>query len=217
MDFHDSTAKVIYDEPGVFRCQVIERRLFNLNLFDTEHAVFPHQVFNRRFDSYRFMIFNDWFRNVDDYNSLISFLHLIKETNFYVSCPPPFLVNPVKFTSKVMPDEFQQGIRYGHNKDHYTKDILTSPTAFYYGESDRWAMVLDVTNNLVIVGLEATTIDAFETAFKGKFFDVQEVIDWWIKGFEQLYELLPESFSKVEDKELDTPTQIKCNYGSESL
>jgi len=212
MNSQHSAVNVIYDEPGIFKCQVIERRLFNLDLFNTEIAVFPQQVFNRHFDYYRFMVFNDWFAN--DYDNLTAFLNSTKETKFYASCPPPFLVNPVAFTSKATHEEFQQGIRYGHNKDHYSKDILTSPSTFYYGENDRWAIVLDITNNLVIVGLETTTVNSFESAFEGKFFDVEGVIDWMTEGFDRLYELSPKSFHDVEDKELDTPTQIRRNYGN---
>lgn len=205
-------AVVIYDEPGIFRCQVIERRLFDLDLFNTERAVFPQQVFKGRFDSYRFMIFNDWFHSIDDYDSFITFIKSIGETNFYASCPPPFLVNPVAFTIEATHEQFQQAIRYGNNKENYSKDILTSPASFYYGERDEWAIVLDISNNLVMVGLDAAMVGAFESAFEGKFFDVQGVIDWFIKRFDRLYELSPESFHDVADSEEDTPTLIRRNY-----
>lgn len=214
MKSNNQAAKVIYDEPGIFRCQVIERRLFDLDLFNTERAVFPQQVFKQRFDSYRFMIFNDWFHSTEDYNSLITFLKSIGENIFYASCPPPFLVNPVAFTIDATHEQFQQGIRYGNNKENYSKDILTSPASFYYGERDQWAIVLDISNNLVIIGLEAATLDNFESAFKEIFFGAQQLIDQWIEGFERLYQASPESFDDVADSEEDTPTQIRRNYGS---
>lgn len=217
MNLDDSSVKVIYDEPGIFKRQVAERRVFNLDLFNTETAVFPRRVFNRHFDSYRFMIFDDWFHTADDYGSLISFLNSIRETNFYASCPPPFLVNPVAFTSKATHEEFKQGIRYGHSKDHHSKDILTSPETFYYGESERWAIVLDITNNVYIVGLEATTIDAFESAFEGKFFDEQGVIDWLMDWFKQFHQLSAESLYEANDKEQDTLNLVRRNYGNKSL
>ncbi len=217
MKFNNLAAKVIYDEPGIFRCQIIERRLFDLDLFNTERAVFPRQAFKRRFDSYRFMIFNDWFHSLEDYDSLITFLKSIGENTFYASCPPPFLVNPVAFTIDATHEQFQQGIRYGNNKENYSKDILTSPASFYYGERDQWAIVLDISNNLVIIGLEATALDDFESVFEGKIFDVQRVIDWWIEGFDRLYKLSPESFHDVAEGEEDTPTLIKRNYGNENL
>jgi hypothetical protein len=178
--------KVIYDEPGIFKCQVIERRLFNLDLFDTETAVFPRQVFNHRFDSYRFMGFNDWFHTAEDYNSLISFLNFIGETNFYASCPPPFLVNPVAFTIDATHGEFQKGLRYGQDKDNYSKDILTSPASFYYGERDKWAIVLDITNNLVIVGLMASVVEPFKIAFQDKIFDTEGIIHWMQSASERM-------------------------------
>lgn len=211
MKSDNTTVKVIYDEPGIFKCQVIERRIFNLDLFNTECAVFPRQVFNHRFDSYRFMVFNDWFNAAADYGSLISFLNFIGETDFYASCPHPFLVNPVAFTSEATHEEFKKGLRYGEDKEHYSKDILTSPETFYYGESGKWAVVLDITNNIVVVGLKAKTVDSFESAFEGKFFDTKGVISWLTEGFERFHELSPESIRNAKDEE-DTLTLIRRNY-----
>lgn len=161
------------------------------------------------------MVFNDWFADVADYNCLINFLNATGEKVFYASCPHYFMVNPVKFTNKTKHDEFQKGIRHhiAGARPNVANEIgiLVSGQTFYYGESERWAMVLDISNNLVIVGLDATTVVAFERAFEGKFFDVQGVNDWFIKGFEQFYQLSPESFHDVTDEE-DTPTQIRRNY-----
>lgn len=208
MKSSNTTAKVIYDEPGIFRCQVIERRTFNLDLFNTECAVFPRQVFNHHFDSYRFMVFNDWFNAADDYNNLISFLKSIGETNFYASCPHPFLVNPVAFTSDATHEEFQKGLRYGQDKDNYSKDILTSPETFYYGEKDKWAIVLDITNNIVIIGLMAFSVEPFKKAFQDKVFNAEGIVYWMQSASERMGYIYSEDEKKVF-------TKILYDYGKD--
>jgi hypothetical protein len=71
--------KLITDFNEIYQCQQRAKALFNLDLFNPEHALFPQQVFFKQFGHYLFLDFNDWFNETDDYEKLQGFCRAVKE------------------------------------------------------------------------------------------------------------------------------------------
>jgi hypothetical protein len=50
--------------------------------------------------------------------------------------------------------------------------LQINPTRFWFGASADWAMVSDLTNNIIIVGLDHDAVLNFRADFDGKYFDI---------------------------------------------
>jgi hypothetical protein len=167
----------IFDE-SIQISDFIKNQLFNLELFNSDFAVFPNQVFKEKFDEYLFMNLEDWFNNEDDFNCLHFFLEAVNEPFLYCAVPefykiPDLKINHAKgyqhfideytFTNKATSNEYEIGLRI-------------SPIGFWFGESLDWAIVSDLTNNIYIVGLKRDAALNFKADFSGKYFDIHQLI-----------------------------------------
>jgi hypothetical protein len=173
--------KLTTDFADIYKHQQITNSLFKVELFSPQNALFPKQVFRKVFDKYLFLSFNDWFDELEDYEKLHDFCQLVKEHFFYADAPSFYLLNPVKFSSDCTHLDFVNGFTYvskDGEAEHSAKNIglRLSPETFIYGESLTWAMLNDLTHNIIIVGLDDIVLDAFKSSFHGKYFDIHEVI-----------------------------------------
>jgi hypothetical protein len=173
--------KLITDFREIYQCQQSAKAVFNLDLFNPQNALFPQQVFRKQFSNYLFLDFNDWFSENEDYKKLQGFCQGIKELAFFADAPIFYLLNPVRFSSDCAHSDFVKGFTYAFDHEaaeHPAQNIglRLSPETFLYGESLNWAMVNDLTHNLIIVGLEGSALDAFKASFHERYFDIHEVI-----------------------------------------
>ena len=163
----------------VYHQQQVEKTLFEIEQFKPEYAVFPKQVFRKRFSHYLFLTFNDWFNNGEDYSHLQRFLQALNESVFFASAPVFHLLNPVKFTADCSHQDFVKGFTYSFDgKPSSPADgvgLRLSSQSLMYGESQAWAMVHDLTHNLIIVGIEDEAYSHFKTSFS-KSFDIHGAI-----------------------------------------
>ncbi len=173
--------KKIVDFEEIYERQEIAKILFNLELFKPGTTTFPQQVFNKKFHSYFFLQFNDWFNLPGDYDCLRHFVGLIKDHFYYADVPGYYLLNPMMFSANCSHQEFIDGFTYSFNDDtnYPAKNIglRLSSQNFFYGENQTWAMVSDMTNNIVIVGLECNYVDDFKSAFADKYFTIEKVME----------------------------------------
>jgi hypothetical protein len=174
------TVKKITEIEEIYQHQRMQGSLFSLDLFNPQFAVFPRHVFSTKFDAYRFLHFNDWFDRQDDFDYLIEFIELAGESEFFAACPPFCLLSPVKFSVDCSHSEFVKGFTYNWDahSEHPANGIglRMSPQTFMYGTNQAWAMVNDLTHDIVIVGLKTSVQTAFESAFSGKYFTIQGVV-----------------------------------------
>jgi hypothetical protein len=171
--------KLISDPVDIYQQQQVEKSLFEMDLFNPQNALFPEQVFRKKFDKYFFLDFNDWFNEKEDYKRLQEFCQLIKEPFFFATAPTFYLLNPVKFPLDCTHIDFVKGFTYVFDDEHLARNIglRLSPETFIYGESLSWAMVNDLTHNFVIVGLDNSILNSFDSSFHEKYFDIHEVIN----------------------------------------
>ena len=174
-------AHVVVDTSDLFALQTLERRLFRLDAFVPSRAVFPDQVFRRRFDAYRFLPFNDWYAAALDHARLLRFLRTVGDDTFYASCPPHFMVRPVACSTADSPGEFSRGFRhqlFGAPDNHGNEiGLAVSGQTFLFSRSVHWAEVHDITHDVIIVGLSDPVRSAWELAFQGDCYDVNGAIN----------------------------------------
>jgi hypothetical protein len=173
--------KFINNSKEIYQCQQAAKAVFNLDLFNPQNALFPRQVFRKHFSSHLFLDFNDWFNEDKDYKKLQGFCQGIKEPTFFADAPTFYLLNPVQFSANCTHADFVKGFTYTFDREiaeHPAQNIglrLSSET-FLYGESLTWAMVNDLTHNVIIVGLESSVLDVFKSSFHERYFNIHEVI-----------------------------------------
>lgn len=135
-------------------------------------------VFNENFDCHYFLTFNDWFNKKQDHKMLQSFLMSIKESYLYCSVPhfhncPDVVIDIAKphpyFVDKYLTKDCNPNERNEIG-------LRISPTGFWYGNGLQWAMVSDLTNNIIIIGLKKTVVTDFKKIFSGKYFGIKKVI-----------------------------------------
>lgn len=171
--------KIIFDAQEVYECQKIAKSLFRIDLFSPQSALFSQQVFHKNFNKYLFLDFNDWFCDDEDYKRLQLFCQEVKETSFVSDAPSFYLLNPVRFSIDCTHSDFINGFTYVFDGEHSAKNIglRISPETFIYGESLSWAMVNDLTHNIIIVGLDDSILDSFKSNFHEKYFDICKVVE----------------------------------------
>ncbi len=156
----------------------MKEKLFNLHLFNPKFAVFPQQVFKEKFDFHYFMYFNGWFNDAPDFDLLRVFLEAINEPFLYCSVPdfyncPDIAIDMSLGHSNFVSQYLMEGYT-GHINQHI--GLRISPEGFWHGKSCDWAMVSDVTNDIIMVGLKADAALNFRADFEGKYFDIKQVI-----------------------------------------
>jgi hypothetical protein len=184
----------------------MEKHLFNLKLFSHDFAVFPKMVFNKVFDHHYFMRFNDWFHDPEDYRMLQIFLTAINEPVLYCSVPafydcPDVAINLAKGYQHFI-DKYTFMDRPEH--PYYGIGLRNSPTGFWYGANADWAMVSDLINNIIIVGLDRDAALNFRVDFAEKYFDInQQVANMEQGNFElgKIVEGEQAAFSRLVDRE----------------
>jgi hypothetical protein len=152
----------------------IKNRLFNLELFNPDFAVFPQQVFKGKFDKYLFMNLEDWFNNEDDFNCLHFFLESVNEPYLYCSMPGFYNLPDIKIDHRKGYKHFIDEYTFANDQNQI--GLRISPTGFWYGENLDWAIVSDLTNNIYIVGLKNHAALNFKADFSGQYFDIHQVI-----------------------------------------
>lgn len=173
--------KLIADLKEIYQYQQIAKAVFVMDSFNPHKAVFPDQVFQKQFDRYLFLDFNDWFNESEDYKRLQGFCQGIKEPCFFADAPTFYLLNPVQFSADCTYSDFIKGHTYAFEPEvieHQARNIglRLSGETFLYGDSLTWAMVHDIVHNFVIVGLEDSVVETFKSSFHGLCFDIREVI-----------------------------------------
>jgi hypothetical protein len=169
--------------------------LFNLDLFNpsdsnapSENSVFPQMVFKQQFDCHLFMRFNDWFNNEVEYKMLQVFLESINEPYLYCSVPELHNCPDIKIDVKKSHKDFVRKYTMENKPNHpnHRIGLRRSATGFWYGKSPDWAMVSDLHNNIIIVGLCHAAALNFRADFGGKYFGIEKVID----NIEQIHSFL---------------------------
>jgi hypothetical protein len=173
--------KFITEYREIYEFQKVAHSIFYLDRFNPQTVVFSQQVFRKAFGAYLFLRFNNWFNDPADYQRLQDFCQIIQEPTFVADAPPFYLLNPVQFTVGCPHGVFVGGFTYHADHDQINHlacgiGLRTSPETFIYGESGRWAMVNDLTHDLIIVGLESSVLEAFQASFQGQFFDIHGAI-----------------------------------------
>jgi hypothetical protein len=156
----------------------MKNKLFNLDLFNPDFAVFPKMVFKERFEHYYFMTFNDWFHQAFDYKMLQMFLEAINEPYLYCAVPDFYNCPTIKIdVSKSHAYFLKRYLLEDRPKHpHYHIGLRVSPCGFWYGKSMDWAIVSDLTNDIMIIGLKPAAALNFRADFGGKYFDIEQVI-----------------------------------------
>jgi hypothetical protein len=154
----------------------MKNKLFNLKLFTPEVAVFPKQVFKKKFDVHLFMNLEDWFNNAEDYNDLRCFLEAINEPYLYCAVPDCFGCPDFRIETSKKHADFVAAYTRNSNDATDALGMRMSPTGFWYGQSEDWAMVSDLTNNIYIVGLDFAAALNFKADFPEKYFDVHQYL-----------------------------------------
>jgi hypothetical protein len=169
---------IIKDLNKICEYQKIERRLFSLDNFSYNQTAFSKQVFNKHFDKIFFLEFNGWFNSEEDFTKLISFVKESGSRSFIASCPPFYLLNAISVPVTSSRRDYVDNHTYSIIQEEKNRGvgIRKSPEAFYYDESEKWAMVSDLTNNIIIAGLDISLVKVFETVFEGQFQDINEFV-----------------------------------------
>jgi|GEM_PF-3632332 hypothetical protein len=159
--------------------QKLERAIFNLDAFTPEKAAFPQQVFNKKFDGIYFLNFNDWFHAEDDFAKLIAFLQGIGSESFYASCPPFYGLNAIQIPVNASHKAYIEYHTYALEDGSVGKGvgIRKSPEAFYYDDTQNWAMVGDLTHDILIVGLDDAVKEDFLEVFGNEAGDIDSVVN----------------------------------------
>lgn len=165
---------------GIYARHQAERNLFEVDAFVPGYAAFPQQVFHKLFSRNFFLDFNDWFNESDDYARLQTFLQQLEEPFCYASVPLFYLLNPVQFSPACSHSDFVNGFTYNsadnQNDPASGVGLRLSSQTFIYGESQTWAMVSDLTHNIIIVGLDESAVPSFESSFADQYYDIRQVI-----------------------------------------
>jgi hypothetical protein len=152
---------------------------FDLGLFNSDYAVFPKMVFKKVFECHYFMKFNDWFNAVEDYQILQILLAAINEPILSCAVPEfydcPDVVIDLTQSHQYFVDKYTLMDQPRH--PCYQIGLRISPTGFWYGASADWAMVSDLTNNIIIVGLDRDAALNFRADFGGKYFDINQQVE----------------------------------------
>ncbi|MEY4904024.1 MAG: hypothetical protein RLZZ292_1839 [Bacteroidota bacterium] len=182
----------------------MKEKLFNLELFSPEFAVFPKMVFKQQFDYHYFLTFNDWFDDAYEYKMLQMFLEAINEPFLYCAVPDFEQCPTLKIDVSKSHAHFKSRYLMEDQPEHSCANIglRISPTGFWYGESTDWAMVSDLTNNIMIVGLQHDAAMNFRADFGGNFFGIEQVI----QNMEEFHHTIMKSrnpdaaFAEMDDK-----------------
>lgn len=152
-----------------------KEKLFNLHLFNKSKMVFPEMVFKTKFDCHLFMNIEDWFNNEDDYKDLQCFLEAINEPFLYCAVPEIYNCVDLKIDIKTNHKDFVNSYLQ-NTKNDLEIGLRISPEGFWYGQSNDWAIVSDIINNIFIVGLNKHAALNFKADFPYKYFDATTYI-----------------------------------------
>ena len=155
----------------------MKNKLFNLHLFNPDTTVFPKMVFKKKFDTHLFMNLEDWFNNEEDYRDLQCFLQAINEPYLYCAIPDAYKCSDLKIENTVSHASFVKAYCTNHQDKNNPIGRRISPDGFWYGESEDWAIVSDLINNIYIVGLNHDAALNFKADFPNKYFDAQAYIE----------------------------------------
>lgn len=158
----------------------IENELFNVDFFNANKTVFPEKVFKKKFDKYYFLDSSDWFSSKDEFAKLMSFVKENGETNIYNTVPNFQNINGIEISTEYSYKDYVSQQIFENDADKTLNGIglRKSPEMFYFGNSKKWAIVFDLTNNIFIVGLENDLINSFEKTFKGQFKNIKEYVEF---------------------------------------
>ncbi|MGB3005493.1 MAG: hypothetical protein WBC06_03220 [Chitinophagaceae bacterium] len=154
----------------------ITNEIFCTDSFSKDKAVFPENIFNKQFLNFGFVHYNDCFRNHEDFNGLIDLLKLENIKSIIISCPEFYHIIPVEvkasidfksfceiisFTNVPCYDEFYKGVGY-----------FISPEIFMYEKEKGWAMLHDITNNVIVIGYDNISMKKYFPALKENYIDL---------------------------------------------
>jgi hypothetical protein len=159
----------------------IEQSIFWLEEFTKEKALFPEQVFRVIFETYVFLPFKDWFINESDYSAFTSFLKNVGEEVFFIACP--YCNLPTLEISSLASLEVYINALLFRFKDledtaDYNSGMTRSPEVFFYGRNQNWAMVHDISHNLIVIGLKRSQYSAFTSAFGDQCMSAQSSVKY---------------------------------------
>jgi hypothetical protein len=169
-------------------------------------------VFKRVFDCHYFMRFNDWFCDVEDYRMLQAFLTAINEPVLYCAVPEFYNCSDVAIDLTKTHQNFLDQYTLMEHPEHpnYRIGLRISPTGFWFGASADWAMVSDLTNNIIIVGLDRDAALNFRADFDGKYFDINQQVENMEQGDFELGKII--EGDKVEFSQLVNREEIMKIY-----
>jgi hypothetical protein len=185
----------------------MKEKLFNLHLFNPKFAVFPKMVFKEAFDYHYFMDFNHWFDSEEDFNMLRIFMEAINEPNLYCAVPDFDNCPDLKIEMCLGHANFKRQYLMQYQTAHPNHNIglRISSTGFWYGESCDWAMVSDLTHDIIIIGCKSAAALNFRADFEGKYFGIEKLI----QNMEDFHHTLEKSQNPAaEYAELDNKKAI---------
>jgi hypothetical protein len=160
----------------LFAIHKIEEELFQTEDFNLQTALFPNYVFRKFFNYLVFLPFNDWFSESAEFKKLIKFTQEIEEKSFIMSCPPFYKICPIEFLEHCLHRTFLQ--TRSHLSEEFSRfhtkgvGFLISPEVFMFSKGQTWAMVHDITNDLIIVGLDESVKSHFKSIFGSEVFSI---------------------------------------------
>ena len=179
----------------VKKYQFIEDELFNINMFSPHTALFPKQVFNKKFDNYLFLNNTNWFSDKKSFKSLINFIEKSNDNFFYCSVPRFRLLNAIKIPVTTSLKEYISAQTFKFEKGEY-KDIglRVSAEMFFFGKTKEWAMVYDLVHCCVIIGITKKLSPILKESF-GE--DLLDDIKSFIKKMEEFHGVKLDNRKKI--------------------
>jgi hypothetical protein len=189
----------------------MKEKLFNLPLFNPEFAVFPKMVFKEVFDYHYFMFSNHWFDSEEDFNMLRIFMEAINEPYLYCAVPDFDNCPDLKIDMSLGHVNFKSQYLMQDQAEHpyHNIGLRISSTGFWWGDSGDWAMVSDLTNNIMIVGCKPDVSLNFRADFGGKYFGIEKVI----QNMEEFHHILEKRQNpEVKYAEMDGKLEVIERY-----
>jgi len=158
---------ILSDKKQLAVCRSLERTLFRLDDFTRETALFPKPLFAKSWDYVGFLPFNDWFSSETEFAKLQQFLRASGNETFISAAPPVYDVPAVETGIDATVSEYNEEHAMTSVPDERLRGtgLRISPEVLYYDRQGRWAMVADLTHNLLICGMDQAVVVHFQAAF----------------------------------------------------
>lgn len=174
---------IINDPESVYNYQKIESELYNVKELKPNVALFPNQVFNKKFDHYFFLNENGWFNSEDEFSELKTFIHKSKTKSMIASAPVFYLLNAIEITEETTHTEYIVNHTYSEFEHPEKKlGLRKSHESFYYDKDKKWAMFGDFTHNVVIIGVLNEHKVALGESFKDKLLSIDNFLTFLEKS-----------------------------------